>query len=55
MTMWKIGSSSQMVTELRRYNLAVLKISKIHWTQAGQQKLYTGEMLMYSGHEKENA
>ncbi|CAH8536724.1 unnamed protein product [Schistosoma curassoni] len=40
---------------MRRYNLAVLRISETHWTQAGQQRLDTGEMLLYSGHEEENA
>ncbi|KAH9588391.1 Craniofacial development protein 2 [Schistosoma haematobium] len=38
-----------------RYNMAVLAICETHWTQAGQQRLDTGEMLLYSGHEEENA
>ncbi|VDP30495.1 unnamed protein product [Schistosoma mattheei] len=40
---------------MRRYNLAVLGISETHWIQAGQQRLNTEEMLLYSGHEEENA
>ncbi|VDP48580.1 unnamed protein product [Schistosoma margrebowiei] len=40
---------------MRRYNLAVLGISETHWIQAGQQRLNTGEMLLYSDHEEENA
>ncbi|VDP23911.1 unnamed protein product [Schistosoma margrebowiei] len=40
---------------MRRYNLEVLGISETHGTQAGQKKLDTGEMLLYSGHEEENA
>ncbi|VDO69932.1 unnamed protein product [Schistosoma margrebowiei] len=40
---------------MRRYNLAVLGISETHWTQARQKSLATGEMLLYSGHEEENA
>ncbi|VDP36962.1 unnamed protein product [Schistosoma curassoni] len=40
---------------MRRYKLAVLEISGIYWTQAGQQRLNTGETLLYSGHEEENA
>ncbi|VDP19760.1 unnamed protein product [Schistosoma margrebowiei] len=52
--MWETGKTSQMVTEMRRYNLAVLGISETHWTQAGHKKLATGEILLYSGHEKEN-
>ncbi|VDP48263.1 unnamed protein product [Schistosoma margrebowiei] len=47
--------TSQKATEIRRYNLAVLGISEIHWTQAGQRRLDTGEMLLYSGHEEKNA
>ncbi|VDP28789.1 unnamed protein product [Schistosoma curassoni] len=53
--MWETGKTSQTATEMRRYNLAVLRISETHWTQAGQQRLNTGEMLLYSGHEEENA
>ncbi|VDP32974.1 unnamed protein product [Schistosoma curassoni] len=40
---------------MRRYNLAVLGISETHCTQARQQRLNTGQTLLYSGHEEENA
>ncbi|VDO80565.1 unnamed protein product [Schistosoma curassoni] len=40
---------------MRRYNLAVLGIRKTHLSQAGQEMLDTEEMLLYSGHEEENA
>ncbi|VDO65614.1 unnamed protein product [Schistosoma margrebowiei] len=40
---------------MRRYNLAVLGIRETHWTQAGQQRLNTREMLLYYGQEGENA
>ncbi|KAH9594860.1 Craniofacial development protein 2 [Schistosoma haematobium] len=40
---------------MKRYNLEVLGISETHWTQVGQQRLTTGELLLYSGHEEENA
>ena len=33
----------------------VLRISETHWTKAGQQRLGTGEVLLYSGHEEECA
>ncbi|VDP63559.1 unnamed protein product [Schistosoma curassoni] len=52
--MWETGKTSQIATEMRRYNLAVLGISETHWTQAGQQRLNTGEMLLCSSHEEEN-
>ncbi|CAH8493033.1 unnamed protein product [Schistosoma haematobium] len=53
--MWETGKTNQISMEMRRYNLAVLGISETHWTQAGQQRLNTGEMLLYSGHEEDNA
>ncbi|VDP61250.1 unnamed protein product [Schistosoma mattheei] len=40
---------------MRRYNLELLGISETHWTQVGQQRLTSGELLLYSGHEEENA
>ncbi|VDP54468.1 unnamed protein product, partial [Schistosoma margrebowiei] len=40
---------------MRRCNLEVLGISETHWTQVGQQRLTSGELLLYSGHEEKNA
>ncbi|VDP34150.1 unnamed protein product [Schistosoma mattheei] len=40
---------------MRRYNLEVLGISETHWTQVRQRRLASGELLLYSGHEGENA
>ncbi|VDP52865.1 unnamed protein product [Schistosoma margrebowiei] len=53
--MWEIGKTSQITMEMRRYNLAVLGISETHWTQAGQKRLATGEILLHPGHEEDNA
>ncbi|VDO58844.1 unnamed protein product [Schistosoma margrebowiei] len=53
--MWETGKTSQIATEIKRYNLAVPGISETHWTQAGQKRLATGEILLYSGHEEDNA
>ncbi|VDP43876.1 unnamed protein product [Schistosoma margrebowiei] len=53
--MWDTGRAFQIAAEMRRYNLEVLRISETHWTQVGQQRLTTGELLLYSGHEEENA
>ncbi|VDP50221.1 unnamed protein product [Schistosoma margrebowiei] len=53
--MWETEKTSQIAMEMRRYNIAVLGISETHWTQAGQKRLATGEMLLYSGHEEDNA
>ncbi|VDP46552.1 unnamed protein product [Schistosoma margrebowiei] len=32
-----------------------IQLGETHWTQAGQQTLVTGEMLLHCGHEEENA
>ncbi|CAH8287211.1 unnamed protein product [Schistosoma mattheei] len=40
---------------MRRYCLAVLGISETFRTEAGHQRLDTAEMLLYSGHEEDNA
>ncbi|VDP27414.1 unnamed protein product [Schistosoma margrebowiei] len=54
-TICETGKTSQIGMEMRKYNLAILGISETHWTQAGQKRLATGEMLLYSGHEEDNA
>ncbi|VDP68070.1 unnamed protein product [Schistosoma curassoni] len=54
-TMWDTGRAFRIAAEMRRYNLEVLGISETHWTQFGQQQLTSGELLLYSGHEEENA
>ncbi|VDO81042.1 unnamed protein product [Schistosoma mattheei] len=41
---------------MKRYNLEVLGINETHWTKVGrQQQLASEELLLYSGHEEENA
>ncbi|VDP07120.1 unnamed protein product [Schistosoma margrebowiei] len=40
---------------MRRYNLEVLGISETHLMQVGQQRLSTGDLLLYFGDEEENA
>ncbi|VDP20023.1 unnamed protein product [Schistosoma margrebowiei] len=52
--MWETRKISQIRTEMRGYNSAIPGISETHWTQAGQKRLATGEMLLYSGHEESN-
>ncbi|VDP49194.1 unnamed protein product [Schistosoma curassoni] len=54
-TMWDTGRAFQIAEEMRSYNLEVLGISETHWTQVGQQRLTSGELLLYSGYEEENA
>ncbi|VDO64048.1 unnamed protein product [Schistosoma margrebowiei] len=52
--MWDTGRALQIAAEMRRYNLEVLGTSETHWMQVGQQRLASGELLLYSGHEEEN-
>ena len=35
--------------------MAVLGLSETRWTQAGRIRLATGETVLYSGHEEQNA
>ncbi|VDP33068.1 unnamed protein product [Schistosoma curassoni] len=53
--MWDTGRAFHIAAEMRSYNLEVIEISETHWTQVGQQRLTSGELLLYSGHEEENA
>ncbi|VDO76958.1 unnamed protein product [Schistosoma margrebowiei] len=52
--MWETGRVFQIAAEMRRYNPEVLGISETHWAQVRQQRLTSGEFLLYSGHEEEN-
>ncbi|VDP42339.1 unnamed protein product [Schistosoma margrebowiei] len=54
-TMWETGRVFRIAAEMRRYNLKVLEISETNWTQVRQQRLTSGELLLYSGHDEENA
>ncbi|VDP63735.1 unnamed protein product [Schistosoma curassoni] len=53
--MWEARRAFQIAAEMRRYNLEVLGISEPHWTQFGQQRLASWELLLYSGYDEENA
>ena len=54
-TMYEAGKAAQVSAEMRRYNITLLGLSETRWLQAGQLRLATGELLLYSGHEDENA
>ena len=40
---------------MRNCNITVLGLFETRWTQSGQMRLTTGEMVLYSGHEEVNA
>ena len=54
-TMFETGKTAQVAAEMRCYNLAILGISESRWTGSGQRRLATGELLLFSGHEEEDA
>ncbi|XP_065261983.1 uncharacterized protein LOC135879876 [Emys orbicularis] len=54
-TMYESRKTSQVAAEMRSNNLTLLGISEARWTQAGQRRLLTGELLLYSGHEESDA
>ena len=54
-TMFEAGKTVQVAAEMKKYNLTILGISEARWTGSGQRRLSTGELLLYSGHEEDNA
>ena len=54
-TLNQTGKTAQVAAEMRNYNLALLGVSETRWTQTGQRRLLSGEMLLFSGHEEDNA
>ena len=53
--MYQTGKTAQVAAEMKNYNLALLGISETRWTQSGQRRIPTGEMLLFSGHEEDDA
>jgi hypothetical protein len=53
--MYEPGKTAQVAAEMGRNNLTVLGISETRWTQTGQRRLGTGELLLYSGHEESDS
>ena len=54
-TMFETNKAAQIARERRAYNITVLGLCETRWTQSGQVRLNTGEMILYSGHEEEDA
>ena len=53
--MFETNKAAQIARERRAYNITVLGLCETRWTQSGQVRLNTGEMILYSGHEEEDA
>ena len=54
-TIYDTGKTAQVAAEMRNYRLSILGISESRWNGSGQRRLITGELLLFSGHEQENA
>ena len=54
-TLYQTGKTAQVAAEMRNYNLALLGVSETRWTQTGQRRMLSGEMLLFSRHQEDNA
>ena len=54
-TMYEAGKTAQVASEMRRFNLSLLGLCETRWTQSGRLRLTTGEIILYSGHEEDDA
>ena len=54
-TMFEANKAAQIARERRAYNTTVLRLCEMRWTQSGQVRLNTGEIILSSGHEEEDA
>ncbi|KAK2179617.1 hypothetical protein NP493_480g03044 [Ridgeia piscesae] len=53
--MFEANKAAQIARERRAYDITVLGLCETRWTQSGQVRLNTGEIILYSGHEEEDA
>ena len=54
-TMYETDKTAKVATEMRNYRLSILGITESRRTGSGQRRLISGELLLFSGHEQENA
>ena len=54
-TMFEANIAAQIARERQAHNITVLGLFETRWTQSGQVRLNTGGMILYSGHDEENA
>ena len=53
--MYEAVEAAQVAAEMTNYKVALLGLCETRWTQSGQLRLSTGEAILYSGHEEEDA
>ena len=54
-TMYETGRVFQVAAQQERYNIDILGISETRWNLAGQHRLSTGQLLLYSGNKDKDA
>ena len=54
-TMYEASKTVQIAREKRAYTISSLGLCETRWTKSGQTRLNTGDTVLYSGHEEENA
>ena len=50
-TLYESGKSAQVAKEMESYNIKVLGLCETRWNGSGQNRLSSGETIIYSGHE----
>ena len=53
--MFQSGKAAEIAAEMQRYDTAMLGISETRQIQSGLKRLISGEMILFSGHEEEDA
>ena len=51
-TLYEAGGAMQVVREMKNYGIPLLGLCETRWTESGQKKLSSGEVILYSGHEE---
>lgn len=53
--MYQTGKAYQTTEAMQNYNPPLLGTSETRWIQSGQNRLISDEMILYSGHEEDDA
>ena len=53
-TMYQTGKCAQVVRKMSRLNLDILGVAECRWNGAGEIKMGTGELVLYSGNQEDD-
>ena len=53
--MFQSGKTAEIAAEMHRYKLSILGISETRWLQSGEKTTPSGNVILYSGHEEDDA